>query len=149
MYNLMLGQEEQFEDIFSLCNKFYEETPFASKVAFDEDSASAHIFKVLDGGFFVLAYEEEKPIGLIGCMVQPFFANHAKNACAEMMWYVDPEHRGTRLALELILTAEQLAKDDDCILMSMSALSTSPASVGKFYERLGYVPTETGFLKEL
>lgn len=149
MYNLVFGEEDQFEDIFSLCNKFYEETPFAAKVDFDEDSASNHIFKVMDNGFFVVAYDEEVPVGLIGCMVSPFFANNNKNVCNELMWYVHPDHRGGRLALELILTAEQLARNEECVLMSMSALSTTPAGVGKFYERLGYSPTESAYLKEL
>lgn len=149
MYNLMLGQEEQFEDILTLCEKFYSETPYANKVEWNEDSAAKHIFNIMDSGFFILAYHEEAPVALIGCMVSPFYANHTKNACAEMMWYVHPKHRGTALAMKLVQEAEMLAKDEDCVIMSMSSLSTTPPGVERFYGRLGYAPVEHSYVKEL
>ena len=65
----------------------------------------------------------------------------------EVLWWADPDFRGTA-ALRLHKDFEEWARAKGCRLASMSAIAGDDRLAG-FYERSGYYPFETNFLKEL
>lgn len=147
MYNIQLAEDEDFEDVLAMCRKFYSETTYAKMIPFDEDSAVAHIWKMYDGGFVLVAKDGDKPIGVIGCFVQPFHANQSFLVCAEAFWYVEEKYRKGSLGLRLMKEAETLARHDGCTLMVMSGLSTSPEGLDAVLGRLGYRKEDTSYIK--
>lgn len=66
----------------------------------------------------------------------------------EIAWWVEPEHRGNgRIAYKLLRSAEEWATRNGANMVKMSAPAGS--TVGAFYERMGYRPVETAFIKSV
>lgn len=65
----------------------------------------------------------------------------------ETVWWIAPEVRG-RAANRMLDAYEQWAREQGCAFCQMAALVTFPGA-GRIYERRGYRPVETHFLKPL
>ena len=64
----------------------------------------------------------------------------------ETVWYVSEAARG-RGALKMLDAYEAWAREQGCTAIGMAALATN--DVSKIYERRGYAPAETHFIKPL
>lgn len=73
----------------------------------------------------------------------PFGAGRYAN---ETVWYIAPLARG-RSALQMLDAYEKWAKQHNCAAISMASLHTN--DVSRIYQRRGYAPAETHFLKPL
>lgn len=73
----------------------------------------------------------------------PFGAGKwAKETC----WYIAPSGRG-RSALQMLDAYEAWAREQGCTTIGMASLASN--DVSKIYERRGYAPAETHFVKAL
>jgi len=84
-------------------------------------------------------------VGVIGSM---WFAPKVLMA-SELAWWVEPEVRGSPIAIRLIRAYEQWAKESGAKFIAMASLSldTGP-DVGRLLKKLGYVQAETTHIKE-
>lgn len=64
----------------------------------------------------------------------------------ETVWYIRPGARG-RSALEMLSKYEAWAVERGCVKIGMASLSSN--DVSKIYNRKGYTPAETHFIKTL
>lgn len=64
----------------------------------------------------------------------------------ETVWFIDPSARG-RSALLMLDAYEAWARERGCAVIGMASLATN--DVARLYERRGYRPAETHFLKAL
>ena len=64
----------------------------------------------------------------------------------ETVWYIAPEARG-RAALQMLDAYEAWAAEQGCTTIGMASLATN--DVSRIYERRGYAPAETHFVKSL
>jgi GNAT superfamily N-acetyltransferase len=64
----------------------------------------------------------------------------------ESCWYIAPDARG-RSALQMLDAYEAWAREHGCTTIGMASLATN--DVSRIYERRGYAPAETHFLKSL
>ena len=66
------------------------------------------------------------------------------------MWYVLPEYRSIGSGPELLSDLEKIAKESGGTFVKVGANQGFDAErVGAFYERSGYVPYETHYIKRL
>lgn len=65
----------------------------------------------------------------------------------EIAWWVEPEHRNSRIAYKLLRSAEEWATSRGANMVKMSAPAGS--KVGEFYERMGYKAVESAFIKSI
>lgn len=73
----------------------------------------------------------------------PFGAGKwAKESC----WYIAPQARG-RAAIRMLDAYEAWARQQGCTAIGMASLASN--DVSKIYERRGYAPAETHFVKAL
>jgi len=101
-------------------------------------------------GNLVLATYNEKAVGMIGFLVSPFPLNKHVLMGTEIMWWVEPEHRGSIVGKELVSTAETLAKVVwKASYFAMSKLKNSPEALPVIYKRWGYTDQDTTYLKEI
>jgi len=101
-----------------------------------------------DLGVFVLCCGGET-VGMLVCFIAPCFFSDALQA-GELVWYVDPEHRGSRKSIEMLIVFEDWAKERGAVCCNMMNLEVlSPEKTAKFYTRRGYTLTENTFIKEL
>lgn len=64
----------------------------------------------------------------------------------ESVWYIAPDARG-RSAVQMLDAYEAWAREQGCVTVGMASLATN--DVSRIYERRGYAPAETHFLKAL
>lgn len=64
----------------------------------------------------------------------------------ETVWWIDPDARGGSGAARMLRYFEDWARGKGCSITVMAALAIAP-HVGKLYERLGYIKTETLYRK--
>lgn len=92
--------------------------------------------------------KEEIPNGMLAIQVSGLpFSNEL--VAAEVAWWMEPEERSSRQALQMFKAAEYWAKKVGAKFIQFSSLSHSDENVDKFYLRQGYTMTEKAFLKEL
>lgn len=88
---------------------------------------------------------DEQPVGVIGGIIVPHYLNAEKTTLAEIMWYVYPEYRETRVGLLMLKKYSERAKDFDYATFSL--LAGSPIS-DRTLERYGFHLKERSFLME-
>lgn len=148
MYNVRVGTPEDFHQILPMAEKFYNSTSFSRVLPFDVPSILEFYIQMLNQGFVVVAEVEGKLVGMLGALVHPFHLNINHLVATEGMWWVEPEHRGLRVAGDMMDMMERMAKTAGCSLVVMAKLDTSPEGLGTYYESRGYKPTETSYIKE-
>lgn len=150
MYKIRVAVPEDFHAILPMAEKFYQSTSFVTTFPFDVPSILEYYIHMLQQGFVVVAEVDEKLVGMLGGLVHPFHLNVNHLVCSEGMWWVEEEHRGKRLAGDMMDKLEQLAKDAGCKAVVFAKLDTSPEGIGTYYESRGYRgPVESSYIKEL
>jgi GNAT superfamily N-acetyltransferase len=66
---------------------------------------------------------------------------------SELAWWVDPSARGAGTGKALLEAAESWTRSQGLALLEVSAPAGS--EIGRFYERLGYVPVETTYTRQV
>lgn len=89
--------------------------------------------------------KDEELVGVIGGVVVPHYLNQTKRTLAEIMWYVLPEFRETRVGLLLMKEYANKAKEFDYATFSL--LAGSPIS-DKTLNKFGFKLKERSFLME-
>lgn len=106
--------------------------------------------KYIEAGFgrIFLAEEEGEVVGFLGGLLYPD-PNDGDLVGSEMFWFVQSEHRGS-CGMRLLSAFEKWAISTGAKRLVMGHLSTlAPEKLKKLYERLGYVPLETHYVKEI
>lgn len=65
----------------------------------------------------------------------------------ELVWWVEPGHRGSSIGPRLLDLAEAWAMSKGLVMLKMVAPAGS--DIHEFYTRMGYVPVETAYSKQL
>lgn len=86
--------------------------------------------------------------GAIGGILAPDL-NDGKLIATETFWYVFRDFRGGLSGGKLYYTFENWAKQGGAKRITMGKLEGIADHVGGFYERLGYTPRETTYMKEI
>lgn len=147
VYNFKLADDVDLDVVMDMGRKFYSTMEMAKMIPFDEDSATAQVFHMLDNGFIIIAEHNDTPVGMIGCAFYDYPYNKVYQGCAEMMFWVEEEHRGSTVAARLMKEAEAIAVHEGATFVVMAALETSPERIDEFYNRMGYKRSERAFIK--
>ena len=149
MYNIRLATEADWPLIAPMCRSFYDFSTY--DIPYDEASAKQQFDDIVRGnGEVVIAMLNEEAVGMIAFAVHPFPTNRNVLVGTEILWWVQPEHRGSVVAKELSRTMEAIAKIRyGASYTVMSKLSNSPPLVDRFYKRQGYKDMDTSYMKEL
>lgn len=149
---LKIATEEDFITIADMTRKFYEHTPYYGVVDYDE-SKIADVVLGLFGNpterIAILALDDNgQPVGMLCGQVGETLFNRNRVAL-ELGWWMDPDHRASRLSIELIEAFEYWAKTiANCTYVQLSTVETRQAErIGRFYKRKGYDLYERGYLK--
>lgn len=99
-----------------------------------------------DGALVALAEDDAGPIGMLAVLEVPNAFTQVA-AADELCWFVHQDRRGLRAGPRLMDYAETWARARGLTSIRMAA--PFGASVGRYYERRGYVPAETAYIKDL
>ena len=151
-YSIKLFDENDDEDkIFALVKAFISESPYAGMEVADDilkDVVSGYLDCDPKEKMAVILLKGEEPIGLLAAIASegahPFIKG---KIAAELMWYVSPEHRGSKLAPKLLEAFQEWAKVIGASYLSLSSLDDE--RLDKLYKKMGYEPVEKSYLKWL
>lgn len=89
----------------------------------------------------ILVYEEDGiVVGVFCFIIYPHYFSGLPTG-NEVIWYVDPAHRG-KASLELLWAAERMAADMGAVRMQLTAPTEE---VGEIYKRCKYHQVEVGY----
>lgn len=138
---IRVAKEADLGIVFNMAKKFIATSAYADKC--DDKTLMDLIvgtIKYPDG--IVLLHGKK---GMIAGRLAPY-AFAPLLIAAELGWWVEPEHRKSKVGKELLEAFEYWAKQKNCKMVTMVSLDDE---VGKIYERKGYHLAERVYMKEL
>lgn len=149
-YNIRVANEDDLSDIYILGKQFAKESGNGF-LGWNSTKVKASLEDVIareDFGAFVLC-KGENVVGMFICFATPCFFSD-KIQAVEIAWYVEPEHRGSRKAVEMLNWFEEWGKHMGAVCVNMVNLDMlNPEKVAKMYKKRGYRIAENTFVKEL
>lgn len=98
--------------------------------------------------YLIALLYDEQIVGLLGGVKHtPAFSFN--EIASEVIWYIKPEHRGSKLAIKMVKQFEEWANEQGAKYVSMVSQSNSDVDPSNLYERLGYKLSEKTYTKEL
>lgn len=143
--SIRAAQPSDLGRIVELGSRSLLDGPYAGIIKDVPAQARKFAEQVLEKGKILLGEEDGRVVGLIGFI----FARHHfsdQPYAAELMWYVEPEHRKGGLGLQLLWAAETAAKEMGAEDMLFTAPNDDVAAI---YKRFGYSRLEVTFRKTL
>lgn len=134
--------------IMAMARRFLSpDGPYGEKFSLDEDRVSSLTKHMTVGAdhLVLVAVATETPVGMLSMFVFMHPLTGEKIA-SELCWWMEPEFRGSRLALTLLHDGEAWAKKQGASVVEMIAPNER---VAEFYGRLGYERTDVHYRKTL
>lgn len=113
------------------------------------ESAAGLAIITMESGVMLVAEHDGELVGMACVHIDHFLFNAAIKVGHELVFWIEPEHRGGMLAVRMLRAVDKAVADRGAQVNRMAILSTSPDQAGALYERLGYARTETNFSKRL
>ena len=135
------ASESDLPEILRMAELFANESGI--DVPFDSISSEFTARQLMDDGLLLVGEG-----GMIGGLAYPHFFNAQVIIAQEIFWWVDIEHRGSRLGLRLFEGFESWARDLGAKHVTMIALA-SQKPVHNLYLRKGYREMESSYVREL
>lgn len=132
---------ERLRDILKLGIAMQQEGDY-NVVPFDiEQAANSIVHMVINNprGYGLLAYTDDgEPVGMISGSITPYFFSRGYVA-SDFVWYVLPEHRGSRTAVRLLQKFKDWAEENGASQLYMGVTTNISAErTGKLLGKLGF-----------
>lgn len=133
--------------VVQLALAFHGSTPYAGLLDVDPDRLGAQFDVALQHGVIFVAEVEAALVGFFALAALDHGLSGDRYA-EEMGWWVEPAYRAGTVGPQLLRRAEEWARAHACRFLKM--VQPFGADVlGRFYERQGYAPIETAFIKRV
>jgi len=137
-----------FLPVFELCKEaaiavngeYHEEYLFKAVESFFQDDYNNRVL--------LLAYDEETPVGALGAVRVPDHFLYGDTLAIELVFWITPSYRKTRIFLKLIKAYENWAKQVGITQLVLSDIHDNE-SLRKAYVKKGYHKSETSFIKKM
>lgn len=128
---------------------FYPQTHYAEWTTMDEDTVADLASNLVENHIFYVAEEGGELLGMIGLVVMPFMFNRYVKSAGEVIFWVDPRARGGRTAYNLLTAIEDPCRAAGCDRIQMVHMPNSPPQAAALYTKLGYLPSESSYTKDI
>jgi len=137
---------DDFDQILDMASRFWLETQFTEP--FERDHTVNMVQMAYDHGLLAVVEIEGQCVGFCAG-IKSFILGSTKALCAtELAWWLNHEHRSGKNGVALLLFMEGLVKEQGIKYWTMVSMQSSmPEVVGRMYEKLGYVHSETCYTK--
>jgi len=120
-------------------------------ICFDAEHVRALLVRLITepAGLVMVAVVDRLPIGMFVAMCHGGITSPSLQA-TELAWWVEPEHRGSRLSMEMLQRYEAWAIEKGCALATLACIQPFKGDmVRRLYERMGFRGIEQSFAKRL
>lgn len=133
--------------IVEMAQRFYDASEYPAVFGpMAKESAAGLAILTMDTGIMLVADEGGDVVGMVSLFVEPFLFNPERTIASELVWWIEPEHRGGLLAARM-LRAVNAACDAIGAVPRMATLAGSPPQARALLERTGYAHTESYFTR--
>lgn len=135
---------DDLQAVKEMSMKFIGTTYFADYA--DERIVEELLISILDGDKTEKIVLFEENVGMLVGIASPFLYGPYLSA-TELGWWIEPEHRKSKIGKTFLEAFEHWAKDiAGCSFVVMGALDNS---LDKFYEKKGYRLNEKTYMKKI
>lgn len=141
---------EDIPRIVEMAERFYPESGYGEAFGpMQRESIAGLAIITMERGVLLLAEHEGEVVGMICLHLDHFLFNVDVRVAVELVFWIEPEHRGGMAAVRLLKAGEAAAREAGAHVMRMAVLATSPAQASGLYERTGYAASDRFFTKAL
>lgn len=138
--------EEDFDEILNMSELFWLDTQFDEP--FERDHTWHMVNLAFEHGLLAVVEIDSRCVGFCAGVKSPILGSSKALGATEVGWYVYPEHRKGKNGIALLQFMEGLVQEQGIKYWTMVSMQSSmPEEVGRMYERLGYVHSETCYTK--
>ena len=152
----MIVREAVLEDLpatVELLIKFHAESAYYESIPINRDTLVTSVTHFITNPLirvFLAELDDGTPVGGTAGMLYPWWFNEDYITGQELFWFVEPEHRRSKAGKLLFQALEDWATEQGAKTFAMAAVHNKHYKrVEQVYQAKGYIPTETGFIKEL
>jgi len=146
----LIRKAEQ-KDVFAILEELKKFSAFFNSKypIYGDDEAYNHnlISSLIDNHFFLVAEIEGKIVGFISGLIVPHILNPTIRTLSELFWWVQPEHRMTKVGSELLSQYIAYGKEN-CQWVLMTLEADSPVKPETILSK-GFRHKETSFILEV
>lgn len=147
--SLKLATEADWDEVLRMAHEFHIFSPY-NGIPFEESKVRAIFDRYLEDPtkvIVILGVKDGTPVGVIVGVVDELYFSKVLTA-GEIIWWVDPPQRGTRLSKDMFNAFEHWGwKMGAKFLNVVNTQETTDLS--RFYEQQGYHLAESNYVKEL
>lgn len=138
------------EGILVMVRHFLERSAYGTILHFDSDALMALVDAVVakQMGVVYVADTGDEVVGMLAMYATFHPAATDVKIADELVWWVEPEYRTTKVGPYLLRCGERWARQIGVHLFKMVAPAESP-KVAAYYEAAGYQALETAYFKRL
>lgn len=143
------ASQSDIPQIVELARKFHAVSGYEN-IEFDEETVENLLSASIEQGLCPIGVVDDKIVGFLAGLSYPAILNANVMVGTEIAWWVEPEFRGKKIAIQLLLRAEENARAKGLYCWSMMCLEKLNADgLENIYERLGYEKAERTYLRIL
>lgn len=140
--------EADFASIETMGAEFWQHAGF--DVPYKAGSAQFYTKLAFDQQLLLVVEKDHEVIGFAAGATAPLMGNSDYTVGTELVWWLQPQHRGGKLGIQLLKALEAAAKAAGCDFWAMLYMESSmPEAIEKIYQKMGYQLQETTYLKRL
>lgn len=128
--------------ILEMSAKFYPLTSYSERIPFDPESTAVLAEALVQQHVLLVAEDCGRTVGMVGALLFPFAFNGKFRHAQEVVYWVEPEARGSSAAQKLIKGLRDACDWRGVHLVSMVNLHNSPPAAAAMYEHAGYTLAE-------
>lgn len=149
MTTIRKGTLADVPEIVRMSAAFYPTTHYAQWCDMDEETVADLASSLIENHIFFVAEDGDRLVGMVGLFIIPFMFNRQATSAGEVVWWVDPEARGSRVAASLLQAVEGACRDAGADRIQMVHMPNSPPQAAALYEKLGYSRSEISYTKDI
>ena len=139
---------DDLDQIVEMANRFIAFAPHLSLIRHSADDIVNTVKSVLESGIIFVIDVDGRAVGILAAMMTSVWYSPSTKLAAEIMWWVNEEHRGTIASIKLIRTYENWAREQGAQIIAMCDLVIKGHEpVGTTLNRLGYEMSERTYIK--
>ena len=150
---LKLLETKDIPRFVDLCYNFHQASPYNGR-AFSVEKVSTLAKSITTSNkkdFIIITLVDDNEVTqgfLIGITSEIPFSE--EKVAMELAWWVEPQARGTRKSVEMVLAFKEWAKRVDCKVAQMSMIeNTGTDKIDKLYIKAGLQRAEVNYIGEL
>lgn len=140
-----VASEDDVEKMLFGMEEFFYFSRLKEVGTFDKERVRKILTSLVKSPEFIalVCKKEEEIIGFITAFKSPNLFEEG-TVCAEQVWWVSHDFRGTKVGLTLLKLMLQWAKEQNCSIVQMGS-AEGYSNVTKIYEKMGFVHVESTF----